>query len=681
MKHATIVILLLYSCNADAQTIPAATMEQQVETLTEHNEDAETTDDAWIQQMEYLKLNPLNLNMATETDLQDLQILNALQVENFINYRILLGKLISIYELQAIPGWDVQLIQKLQPYITVDKAVTATADLSGRLKNGNYSFLLRYSTVIERSEGYRRRDASRSFYAGDPSRVMFRYKYQYKNLLQYGLTAAKDAGEQFFKGSSRHGFDFYSFHLFARNIGMIKAVALGDYTLNMGQGLVHWQGLVFGKGGEAINIKRQSAIIRPYNSAGAFYFNRGGAITLGKNNWQATVFTSIKNVDANITATDTLETAIASSLQTSGYHRTQSEIENKAALQLISYGGNISYKSRGWHIGINTAQYHFNKAIQKRDLPYNLFALAGKNWLNYSADYSYTFRNIHFFGETAFDKNKNLVLVNGLLISADKKVDISLLHRKIAPAYQSVYGNAFTINTMPTNEHGLYAGLTLRPVYKIRVDAYADLFRFNWLKYRVDAPSQGQEYFIQVIYTPVKFSELIMRYRSQAKPINNNADNNALHEVVLFNNRSWRTQINYQLNKVWSMRHRFELLWYTKENNPAEKGFLSFLDVFYKPKLSKYSANMRLQYFESNSYNSRLYAYENDVLYYYAIPVFYDTGFRYYFNIKCNINKATNLWLKWAQTIYSNKTSIGSGLDEIQGNKKSEIRVLISANF
>jgi hypothetical protein len=90
---------------------------------------------------------------------------------------------------------------------------------------------------------------------------------------------------------------------------------------------------------------------------------------------------------------------------------------------------------------------------------------------------------------------------------------------------------------------------------------------------------------------------------------------------------------------------------------------------------------MRLQYFESDSYNSRLYAYESDVLYYYAVPAFYDKGIKYYLNIKYTILKKTSLWIKWAQYIYNNTTAIGSGLDEIAGNKKSEIRILLSANF
>ena len=91
--------------------------------------------------------------------------------------------------------------------------------------------------------------------------------------------------------------------------------------------------------------------------------------------------------------------------------------------------------------------------------------------------------------------------------------------------------------------------------------------------------------------------------------------------------------------------------------------------------LKPFLGSIRLQYFETNGYNSRLYAYENDVLYNFSIPVFYDKGYRYYINLNYDLNKQFSFWIKWAQTIYEPKTFIGSGLDEIKGNTKSEIKL------
>ncbi|HRP56799.1 hypothetical protein [Agriterribacter sp.] len=676
--YATIICLLFALClQAQEQLWPET--EQQLESITEGLEDAETTDDGWWQYLEYRKKDPLNLNTATVSDLTELQLLSPLQMSHFMDYRNILGRLISIYELQSVPGWDIPLIRKLLPFINIAEPAFAKEKLLKRISSGNHYLVMRYSRVMEKAKGYLIKDSSLSSYSGDPTRLMFRYKYQYKNLLQYGLTISKDAGEPLF--DERAGFDFYSVHFFARNIGIVKAVALGDYTINMGQGLIHWQGMAFGKGAAAVNIKRQAHTLRPYNSSGAFYFHRGAAVTVEKNNWQGTAFLSLKKSDAKTSPDPVSGEDIISSVHTSGYHRTQSERSDRRGLHQLTYGTNLVRKQKHWHMGLNMVQYHFNRKIQKEADPYNLYALKGKDNGNYSIDYGLTLRNMHAFGEFATDNHFNKAAINGLLISVHSKADLSLLHRSISKSYQAFYGNAFTVNTTVSNEQGLYAGFSLRPFPAWGIHFYTDVYRFPWLKYRTDAPSYGKELFVQISCKPSKLTEMYTRYRSRQKEINQKTETNALNEVVPFFNRSWRTQINHQVDKTFSIRQRFELLWYTPEKENPEKGFLAFFDVFYKPPQSGLSLNMRLQYFESDSYNSRLYAYENDVLYYYAVPVFYDKGSRYYINARYKLNKYMSVWLKWGQLIYSNKDSVGSGLDEIKGNKKSEMRVLMSATF
>ncbi|HRN57281.1 MAG TPA: hypothetical protein PLL71_12560, partial [Agriterribacter sp.] len=445
--------------------------------------------------------------------------------------------------------------------------------------------------------------------------------------------------------------------------------------------LIHWQGLAFGKVSAVMHIKKQSAVLRPYNASGAFYFHRGAAVQLEKNNWQGAVFLSIRKFDATIHTGSPTEEGFVSSIHTSGYHRTESERSDHGALGQRAYGAMLKYGKNNWYTGFNMIQYHFNHPIQKEAAPYNVYAQTGKRHSNYSIDYGFTLNNMHIFGETAVDRNLTVASVNGVLISVHPKASVSLLNRSIAKAYQAFYGNAFTAGSTVANEQGLFTGFSLQPAPACTVDLYADIFRFPWLKYRTDAPSYGKDYFVQVSYRPSKLTEMYSRYRSRRKSINQKTEANAMNEVIPFAHRSWRTQVSHRLSKTFSIRERFELLWYTPEKANEEKGFLAFFDVLYKPPQSRLSMNARFQYFESDSYNSRLYAYENDVLYYYAVPVFYDKGSRYYINARYKLNKYMNVWLKWGQIIYSGKDAIGSGLEEIKGNKKSEIRMLLSATF
>ncbi len=681
MRKLVIILLIahysLLTCFA--QETHVSTTEQQLENLTDADQ-SETEDDNQLLQLEQFRTHPVNLNQADENDLKELRILTGLQIANFISYRKLFGNFITLYELQAIPSWDINTIKKLLPYITISKAVSIDEEFKKRLRGGDHTLVLRYSQVLEKSDGFNK-STSGTKYLGSPQKIFFRYRYQYKNLLQYGLVGDKDAGEQLFRGAQNKGFDFYSFHLFAKKIGIIQSLALGDFTVNMGQGLIQWQSLAFRKSVDILGGKRQSTVLRPYNSAGEFNFHRGAGITIQKGKWEATTFFSIRKLSANFVADTVSHEEFISSFLNSGYHRTESEIEDRNKLRQFAFGGNIKYKNENWHIGFNAIHFNFSSSVQKRQEPYNLYAVNGKSWSNFSIDYSYTYRNLHLFGEAATDKNFHKAVINGLLLSVDPRVDISILHRSISKEFQSINGNAFTENTYPTNENGLFAGISIRPADAWRFDAYMDIYKFPWLKYLVDAPSHGKDFLAQLTYTPNKQIEVYSRFRNETKQSNQPDNNTVTNYLVSIPKQDWRTQISYRISTTLNLRSRVELLWYDRKGKNIESGFLSFFDFIYKPLMKPYSGNLRLQYFETDDYNSRIYAYENDVLYYFSIPAFFDKGFRYYVNLNYDLSKKISIWLKWSQTIFKDKTSIGSGLDEIPGSSRSEIRIMGRVEF
>jgi hypothetical protein len=676
------VFFFLYTTAQVTETITPNT-EQQLENITENNEDLETEDDSYLQQMIQFTKNPVELNEADVSDLNQLRILTPLQIQNFILYRTVVGNLIDLYELQAVPGWDIGTIQKIRPYINVSIRLPLVFTFKTMLKKGEHNILCRLSQVPERSKGYLiDSSTATNFYLGSPQKLLLRYKYHYKNLLQYGILAEKDAGEQFFKGKQKQGFDFYSAHIFLRKFGIIRSLAIGDFTVNLGQGLTQWQSLAFKKSAEVMNIKREAEVLRPYNSAGEINFHRGLGVTLAQNNWQLSLFGSYKKLDANFVAdTSQNQDDFVSSLQTSGYHRTKSETDDKGIQRQLAFGGNFSYQFKRLHLGINVVHYTFKFPLVKSADPYNRFALGGSSFGNYSFDYSYTFRNVHFFGEAAVTASSNTAFINGLLVSASSRVDLSLLYRNISPSYQSLYAYAFTEGTYPVNEKGLYAGISIRPNAAWRIDAYADLYKFPWLRYRVDAPSTGSDYLFQLNYKPNKQLEIYTRYHAESKAINSNPAVLTLSPVIQQPKKNWRTQVSYKINSAVTLRNRTELVWFDKHGAAVENGFLTYFDFLYKPMLKTYSGSIRLQYFETDGYNSRLYAYENDVLYSFSIPVFYEKGYRYYININYDINKKLSCWIRWAQTVYKGKILVGSGLDEIKGNTKSEIKLQVAYHF
>ncbi len=346
MKKWVIILLLLilsihHPTFTFSQDIPVST-EQQLENLADADQ-AETEDDTYLQDLEHFKKNPLNLNTAEAEELKQLRIVTDLQIANLLLYRNLFGNFISLYELQAVPAWDVNTIRKLLPFITTKAPISLNDEATTRFRDGDHSLLLRVAQILERAKGFDR-STSGTKYLGSPQRIFFRYRYTYRNLLQFGLVGDKDAGEQFLKGAQNKGFDFYSFHLFARKIGIIQSLALGDFSVNMGQGLIQWQGLAFKKSVDVMGVKRQSAVLRPYSSAGEFYFHRGTGITIKKGRIESTGFVSIRKLGGNFVADTVNNEDFVSSFLTSGYHRTASENADRNNLTQTTFGANIIYR-------------------------------------------------------------------------------------------------------------------------------------------------------------------------------------------------------------------------------------------------------------------------------------------------------------------------------------------------
>ena len=653
--------------------------EQQLENQA-GREEAATEDDTYIQQLAYYRKHPLNLNSAGEPELHSLSMLSTIQVSSLLQYRALFGKLLSVYELQAVPGWDLATIYRLLPFITVNDSEVFIESIRKRIKGGEKKLLVSVSETIERSKGFRA--TTTNPFLGSRPTIFFRYRYNYKNLLQYGITGDKDAGEPFFGHALSTGFDFYSFHFFARKLGKVQALAAGDYSVNMGQGLIQWHSLAFKKNAAVLAVKRQSPALQPYTAAGEYNFYRGAGITLQQGNWIFTAFGSVRKLSAAISS-DSLQpgNSVITTIQTSGYHRTFSEIENRNTVQHFAAGGILQYRRTNWHAGINFIRHTFSIPFARPEEPYDVFAVSGRHWGNYSMDYSYTLRNFHFFGEAAIDKNGSGALLQGLLISADTKTDVAFVYRTISSAYRALAGNAFTENSMPANEKGLYAGISVRPADSWKIDAYADFFRFPWLKYRVDIPSYGHEYMVQITYKPSRQVEIFCRYRSEEKTTNISNTNMTVHTPSQAKRVNWRSQVHFSPGRSFLLRSRVEWVQFAGAmGTEREYGFMWFCDAGFKPPGANASFGFRVQYFETDGYNSRIYTYENSGLYSFSIPAFFNKGVRflarcsYKLHSKITGKNDCRLGLFIGQTIYNGTQIIGSGPDEIAGNRKSEVK-------
>jgi hypothetical protein len=643
----------------------------QLEDAEEDEAGAENDYDS--QRLNFFVKHPLDIN---GTELEQLPLIDHYLIHNLTTYRKLLGDIIDLHELQAVPGFSIDIIKSILPYVSIKTDKLSGRNIWERITKGEHSVLVRPSITPEIAQGFRPSSTQR--FTGSRSALFVRYNYEFRNLLQYGFVVDKDPGERLLAGGATP--DFVSFHLFARKIGIIKAIAIGDYTINVGQGLIHWQSLAFRKSSSVLNIKRQSEVLRPYCSAGEFNFHRGIAATISRRLSEITLFISRKNLTANI------DDSVITSIITSGLHRTISELNDKNSASLFSLGAALKRKMGAGHIGLNCVRHLYSLPILKRDEWYNIYALKGREWYNAGVDYSYTFRNFHLFGEFAIDKKKSYAYINGVMATLSRSVDVAMLLRHISKSYQSVFGNAFTENTTPSNEYGFYSGLSLKPHQNWKVDLNADIFSFPWLKYRLDVPSGGFAYLVQVTWKPDRQTEIYSRFRYRLKPINikDEDEEEDRYGPGMQAIQNWRTHLSYQVTHTILLRSRVELSLFSHHylRYPSE-GYLFYTDIVFKPIGAWLSGNLRFQAFEAENYDARIYAYENDVLFVSSTPSFYNSGVRCYMNLKAKTkiktlsNSSLTVNLKIATTVYNNISNIGSGPVLISGNRISTIKLQV----
>lgn len=679
-----ILVVIGFSAWAQISVSPDGSDVQEIIENNAQQSESESFDyDAFIDELEMFKKNPIAINKATVEQLTDLPILNAQQIASLLNHIELHGKLISTYELQAVPGFDIKTIQLILPYVKVEQTISETKVPIGKLlSKGRWILVSRYRQILEKSDGYRRTDGKG--YLGNPFNLFFRFRYNFGTKLSYGFTAEKDAGEEFFRGSNKQGFDFYSGHLFVRDFGVLKALALGDFEVRLGQGLIMSSGFGVRKSPAVMNIKREAMKLRPYTSVNEFNYLRGGGFTVAKKGFEITAFGSYRQVDGNrILVEDTslnVEEAFTS-FNEAGYHRTVNEIADRNAVNVLTTGGNFSYNRRRWHVGVNGVYTNFFKTYQRNLSPYNQFDL-NKNWLaNVSLDYHWMIKNVHLFGEVGMSDNLGFGLVNGAIISLDQKVDLGIVHRYYSRNFQTFYSNVFAEATRPQNENGLYISFSIRPVRQVKLEGYTDLYRSDWLKFLTDAPSWGSDNLLQLTFSPNRKSEMYVRYRFELKKKNQTDNDGPVDFLVNESRQALRFNYKYKVSEVITLVNRIEWSHYKMGSLKAENGFFIAQDILFKKMGFPLSGNARIAIFRTSSYNTRIYAYENDVLYTFSIPAVYGNGIRYYLTLNADITRNIEVWFRVANTQVFDSKTFGSGLDEINRNHRTEIKAQVRFKF
>lgn len=680
-KFVLILFFILSSLKGWSQDREAI-IQQRIEFISEQLETEDLDLTNIYEVLVYYYEHPINLNNTSTEELEELGLLSDIQINDLLTHIKVFGKLISIYELQSLRFWDLSSIELVLPFVRVDdKLDQVHVSLKEAIQQGKFEAYLRYQSSIESKAGYEDvpdsiKLQSNKYYWGDKNRYYSRLRFSYRTNLSVGITAEKDPGEAFFANNNKSGFDFYSAHVFYKGGKYLRAFALGDYQVQIGQGLNLWSGYAFGKTADVANVKKSAQPIKPYTSVDETRFLRGAAVDLGFKNFEWTNFASVKGVDASIQLDTLLEDLqFVSSINLTGFHRTNSEIERKDALQERIIGSNLRYNKNQFHIGVAGIYWGYDKAYNKAVQNYNQFDFRGKQNVSVSADYSWVLRNFLFFGEVSrVSYSGDFAQLHGLIVALDARASLSVVYRNYGKAYETFYNGGFAEGSQTKNEEGIYTGLSFKLNRNWMLNTYVDFFKFPWLKYQVDAPSKGNELMAQLSYKPTKTLEIYGRFRQQTKPKNSRISDGTITEIEDLIQRNYRINLSYKVSDDFTFKSRVEYVTLARANR-TEDGVIVTQDLLYNPKSMPIDISLRYALFQTDSYDTRIYTYENNALYVFSTPSYYYQGSRAYILVRYSFLKHFDLWARFGTYIYANRKSVGSGAEEIKGTTKTDLTI------
>ncbi|GHS87107.1 hypothetical protein FACS1894201_08300 [Bacteroidia bacterium] len=631
-----------------------------------------------IEQLELYRNHPLNINTATYEDLDKLGIFNDLQITALLQYRKEYGSLNTVQELYFVHGFDASFIQTISPYIVFAEPPQKPLSLRLIRQQGKSDYMQRYSRALVAKQGFQpTENPTANRYLGSPDLLMLRYRFDVANRLRIGISAKKDPGENFFKSNQKQGFPFYSGYLaLGQPTPHIKQLIVGNYQLQFGQGLCLWQGFTSGKSLDGVNFKRKAQTLKPYGSSTEYGYSQGGAILWQMGSFELAQFVSWKPLDGTVETCDSLgHPTVISSIVETGYHRTTNELSKKhTALQSL-YGMHLDFKQSTFRLGATVHYNRLNVDYMPTIKPYNQFSIPPKSGVYAGFDFDGIWRSLRYYGEITMDNNRATAYQLGSKWILTPTTMLNIDYRNYSMYYKNFFANAISENSSVNNEKALSIGLLCEFSQAWSSTIFSDFFQFPWLSYSADAPLYGFEHRLRIHFKPNRRFNTYLQYQYKSKAINT-TDDPFLHSIGQSHKHTARLHLEHTLSDYITIKQRLSMVYSNRST-----GFLLYQDVQYRFAQTPLSVSFRYAVFNTDDYDSRIYAFESDVLYAYSSSAYYYKGSRFYVMLQYKCSRKLTLWLKYANTNITDRLSIGSGLDEIQGHDKPEIKLQLRWKF
>ena len=666
---------------AQVEADTTRTVEEEIERILEDidPDDPDIDPELLTEYLLDLINNPININRANPEDLIGIPGVNIRLAQSIRRYRDT-KPFESVDELLEVSGIGPATLERMRPYVTVGEPGELTRMLLTSpgywTSRGRFESINRIQTVVQEQVGYTPPETEgQSRYAGNSMRYYQRYNYRSQRL-SLNLTQVKQPGEEL---NGPLDFDFNSGHLAVQDVGLLRSLVVGDYGIWAGQGLVFYTGFGFGKGRDVIRgPTRNERGLRPYQSSEQTRFMRGVAATVGRD-LQVTGFYSYRPLSATVVQGDSVRMPSAT-----GLHRTPTELDRRFNTNLEMYGGRVRYSSRYGIIGASGYLAEYDKYIVPGTAMNNLYDFEGTTASMMGIDYRLFVGNLVLYGEGARSRNGGLGMVAGLEYPIDERTDVAMVYRNYGKDFQSLFGAGFAeVGGMPRNEEGLYFGMRHRATDNLVLSGYFDQFWFPGPRFGTRQSTSGYDWLALAEYRFNRQMNAYLLVRSKIRENDYTILDEFNREINIMGQdarTTIRTQFDYQISPQIRTRTRFEWARGRNRDESPDYGVMVFQDVRWIP-VSRLTLDLRMALFETDSFTSRIFTFENDLLYVMSNAALFGQGQRGYILVRYDVSRNIDLWLKYAATVYENRQTVGSGLDESQGNVRSQFGAQVRITF
>lgn len=666
------------------QVIPGVAFSQEIEfaRLLEQEELTEEQAEEKALGIQELAFQPVDIHSDRVSELSEKGLITPLQLNKLREYLLMYGKILSIHELRLIDGWDENTFLKIEPYIALSPVGQYQPE-NRKWKPGiRQELLLGTFRVLERSQGYLPNGEDNAVaaaeYSGSAWRIGLRYSLQAGKHLLAGIRAEKDPGEELLPYHDEYPLkmnypDYLSGYVVIRDIKFIRSLCLGDYQIRFGKGITLSTGQSFNSWKSPFVTGSAYSRIRQHSSLAESGHFRGAALQTSLGNFSLHMFFSSRKADPSGLDIDSTEMTTFTAFNESGYHRTATERSRRGLVDERTAGAMLNFSNRWMHAGLAGYRTLLSVDMAPSRSTYARFGATGKKFDTAGGFIELWVRKSMAFLEVCLSDSLQTAVVAGFhtLLAPGIRFCIDFRHFPVgfsAGLHSGGWGPYGSRSGETGLGLGLEVGLPKRWVLKV----VADVCENSWLRYRVDFPGKRNSLFLGLQHT-TSATSFLLGYTYRQADENFSSRFSYLGPVIHWMKHQLDMQYTVHLSEYLRYKSKVSYILLDEGFSGKQDGIMFQQEMVYQMPEGRIRVCAGGILFHTGGYGTRLYAYEQDILYSGGSQSLYGRGVRSYILLKWSPIPLLDLWFKAGRTWFDDAFETGSGSDAISGDRKTAI--------